>query len=207
MAGGGGSLGGGEKVKRGKSGRKKKKRMGFHLDMTPLVDITFLLLTFFMFTTTMATPQVMDMSLPPEIDVPVEVKESLLFTIFIDEHNRIFWFPVQDDLKELNDTDELRKIAREQNLKPSARNELITSLKVSDKADYNLVVEILDQLNLAETDIVAGLAEDLDENGDPLKRKRKFTLSILSDTDQEKIDEQAPYEGAESEEESGEEAE
>ena len=63
MAGGGGGLTH-ERAKRGKhSKRKKKKRIGFHLDMTPLVDITFLLLTFFMFTTTMATPQVMEMSI------------------------------------------------------------------------------------------------------------------------------------------------
>lgn len=69
---GGGSLGGGHKPKRGKhSKRKSKKRVGFVLDMTPLVDITFLLLTFFMFTTTMATPQVMEMSVPPEQDVEV----------------------------------------------------------------------------------------------------------------------------------------
>ena len=57
MAGGGESLGGGPKQKRGKSGKRKgKKRVGFRLDMTPLVDITFLLLTFFMLTTSMTTP-------------------------------------------------------------------------------------------------------------------------------------------------------
>lgn len=205
MAGGGGSLGGGGKEKRGKSGRKKKKRMGFHLDMTPLVDITFLLLTFFMFTTTMATPQVMDMSMPPELDVEVQVKESLLFTIFIDENNRIFWFAEQDELNQVEDPKELRQIAAEQNLKPSARNELITALKASTKANYEVVVKVLDQLNLAEAQIVAGLAEDLDENGDPLKRKRKFTLAELSEQDLEKIAEEAPMEGEESAEENAEE--
>lgn len=44
---GGGELGGGGRQKRGKhSKRKTKKRVGFRIDMTPLVDITFLLLTF-----------------------------------------------------------------------------------------------------------------------------------------------------------------
>lgn len=81
MAGGGGALGV-ERSKRGKaSKRKKMKRVGFHLDMTPLVDITFLLLTFFMFTTTMAAPQVMEMSIPPEREENVEVKMSELLTL------------------------------------------------------------------------------------------------------------------------------
>lgn len=205
MAGGGGSLGGGGKQKRGKSGRKKKKRMGFHLDMTPLVDITFLLLTFFMFTTTMATPQVMKMSMPPEVDVDVPVKQSLLFTIFVDENNRVFWFPEQEELNRLENIKDLRRIAAEQNLKPSARNELITALKASPKANYNLVVQILDELNLAEAKIVAGLSEDLDENGDPLKRKRKFTLATLNEQDLEKIQAEAPLEGEGEETESEEE--
>ena len=62
MAGGGEALGGGGKPKRGGGGkRKKKSRVGFRLDMTPLVDITFLLLTFFMLTTSMITPQKMEM--------------------------------------------------------------------------------------------------------------------------------------------------
>ena len=54
--------------KRGKqSNRKKAVRVGFKVDMTPLVDITFLLLTFFLFTTTMMRPQIMEMRIPPEI--------------------------------------------------------------------------------------------------------------------------------------------
>ncbi|MBN1278296.1 MAG: biopolymer transporter ExbD, partial [Chlorobiaceae bacterium] len=35
-----------------KKGRRQSKRLGFHLDMTPMVDVAFLLLTFFMLTTT-----------------------------------------------------------------------------------------------------------------------------------------------------------
>ena len=91
MSGGGGQLSA-ERQKRGKSSKRKKmKRVGFYLDMTPLVDITFLLLTFFMFTTTMATPQVMEMSIPPEIEDEVEVKISELFQIFIRNDNKIYY--------------------------------------------------------------------------------------------------------------------
>jgi len=53
------------KGKQKHSGRKKKKRIGVRIDMTPMVDVAFLLLTFFMLTTTMNKPQTMEINLPP----------------------------------------------------------------------------------------------------------------------------------------------
>lgn len=183
---GGGSLGGGGKSKRGKSSKRKgKKRVGFFIDMTPLVDITFLLLTFFMFTTTMATPQIMKMAVPPEREVEVEVQESKLFTIMVDELERVFWYPKNDELIETNIKD-IRKIAEEQNLRPEVKNELITSLKVSPKASYGLLVRILDELNLAEKTIETTL------NKEGVKRERKFSLTKLSVLDLEKLEKDAP---------------
>ena len=93
---GGGELGGGGRPKRGKhSKRKTKKRVGFRIDMTPLVDITFLLLTFFMFVTTLTTPQIMDMAVPPETE-DVEVAESKLFTIRVRGDGKIFYNQAKD---------------------------------------------------------------------------------------------------------------
>lgn len=186
---GGGSLGGGEKPKRGKhSSRKKKKRVGFHLDMTPLVDITFLLLTFFMFTTTMATPQIMKMAVPPERDVDVQVKESRLFTIMVDELGRIMWFPANDALV-LTDIKDLRKLAVERNLIPGMKNEVITSLKIAKGAPYGLVIKILDELNLAELEITQSLKKDV------IPRNRMFSLNILTEDDLAKIAKELPADG------------
>ncbi|MCU0412291.1 MAG: biopolymer transporter ExbD [Bacteroidetes bacterium] len=63
---GGGDMGGGGRS-HGKKGKKHKgkRRMGTHIDMTPLVDVAFLLLTFFMLTTTFSLPQVLEINLPP----------------------------------------------------------------------------------------------------------------------------------------------
>lgn len=175
---GGGSLGGGGKPKRGKAGkRKQKKRVGFVLDMTPLVDITFLLLTFFMFTTTMTTPQVMEMKVPPESDTPVEVAESKLLSIIIDDEGDLFYFRAREEAKELK-MSELRKLAVEENLRSEVRNQLITVLKISDDVDYGKVVKVLDELNLAEASILDQLTE---------KRERKFTIAELTEEDYEKI--------------------
>jgi len=188
MAGGGAALGsGGGKTKRGNSKRKKSKRVGFSLDMTPLVDITFLLLTFFMFTTTMAAPQALDMSIPPEIDVQIDVRESELLSIFVREDNKLFWARGSEDPKSIT-LKEIRDISIRENLDPAVKNKLIVALKTSKNSSYGLIVQILDQLNLAEGVITTEIAKELDANGEPTKRERRFTIAILTDEETAKLE-------------------
>jgi biopolymer transport protein ExbD len=188
MSGGGGGLGLPERQKRGKtSKRKKKKRVGFTLDMTPLVDITFLLLTFFMFTTTMAAPQIMEMSIPPEL-VNIDVKASSLFTLRVRADGVIYWNIGTDEPEKVT-IDKLRELAEKENLKESVKNQLITSLKVSPEAPYGLVVNILDELNLAEDKISEVISAGKGDDGQPLKRKRKFTLADWTPDDAKAIGE------------------
>ncbi|MFH1049692.1 MAG: biopolymer transporter ExbD [bacterium] len=189
MAGGSGGMTLPERASRGKtSKRKKKKRVGFHLDMTPLVDITFLLLTFFMFTTTMAAPQVMEMSIPPELLLNVEVKESELMTLTVRKDGEIFWNIGTDEPEKVK-LEKIRDLSERENLKKTVRNKLITSLKVSPEASYGLVVNILDELNLAEVKISEVIGSEKDEEGNPTKRKRKFTLANFTDDDAKLIGE------------------
>ncbi len=188
MSGGGSLGGGGSKSKRGNTKRKTKERKGFHIDMTPLVDITFLLLTFFMFTTTMATPQVMEMSLPPEVDTPIDVKCSELLNILIDDDDRVMWYYCDGLLEEVTDTKKVREISFEYNLRDDIKNKLIIALKVSEHANYGLVVNILDELNLAEMNIISELT------GTGEDRRRKFTIAKLTELDYEKIAAEMPME-------------
>ncbi len=178
MAGGTGGLGGGGggKEKRGSLApkRKKKKRVGFYLDMTPLVDIAFLLLTFFMFTTTMAQPQVMEMSIPPERQEQVDVKQSELLNIRVRHDSQIF-YNIGLDAPQALDISELRNLAVNENLRQ--KNRLITALKISTKVPYGFVVRILDELNLAELDINSQLLID------GLERERKFALVPMTEED------------------------
>ncbi len=186
MSGGGGQLKA-EKSKRGKSSnRKKMKRVGFYLDMTPLVDITFLLLTFFMFTTTMAAPQVMEMSIPPEIEDEIEVRQSELFQIFIRNDNKIFYQIAAEDPQEVELKD-IKDLAVRQNLKENVKNKLITALKPDTSSYYGVVVSILDELNLAEVSITSEIAKKIDSTGQATKRQRRFTIAPISEKEREKI--------------------
>ncbi len=187
MAGGGGALGA-ERSKRGKaSKRKKMKRVGFHLDMTPLVDITFLLLTFFMFTTTMAQPQIMEMAIPPEIKETVEVDENDLLSLRVRDDGAIFWNMGLDQPEEV-DMKKLRALIERQHIETGKFNDVIVSLKIHDEVPYSEVVKILDELNLAEAFISEKVVGQVNDKGETIEeRKRRFTIAPFLEEDMELI--------------------
>lgn len=179
MAGGGEALGGGGKQRRGKAGKRKgKKRLGFRLDMTPLVDITFLLLTFFMLTTSMITPQTMELNMPIE-ETEVEVAMSKLLTIRVRDDGKVFTNMGVDEPQPVT-PESLRKIVVDQNV--ALDNGCIVVLKSGKNVPYGVVVNILDILNAAEPAIEDGLRrKGINE------RKRKFTVAKMEDKDLEQL--------------------
>lgn len=86
------SGGGGHK----KGGVKKPKKLSTRIDLTPMVDLGFLLITFFIFTTTMAKPKTMEINMPYKDDIevkdPTEVKESTALTILLSKEHRVYYY-------------------------------------------------------------------------------------------------------------------
>jgi biopolymer transport protein ExbD len=68
-------------AKKGKGGKRPKRRIGIRIDMTPMVDVAFLLLIFFMVTTVFRTPQALEINLPPDNDSTVPVAQSKVLEI------------------------------------------------------------------------------------------------------------------------------
>ncbi len=73
-----------------KSKHRKKKRVNVRIDMTPMVDVMFLLLTFYMVTTAFSLPQTMEINLPPN-DAQVDVAASNLMTLRVNAKGDIYW--------------------------------------------------------------------------------------------------------------------
>ncbi len=144
MSGGGGEAP--QPRSHGKKKRKKGKRLGIRIDMTPLVDVAFLLLTFFMLTTSMARPQTMEINLPPDENVKVEIAESNLITLRVNEKSEVFWNLGMDPPAKIEYT-KLRGFIRE---RAQANSKLVTLVKIDPKAKYETMVNIMDELNQAD---------------------------------------------------------
>src|SRR5262244_1683863 len=79
------------KKKGGLSGRRPKRRVGIRIDMTPMVDVAFLLLIFFMVTTVFRTPQALEINLPPDENVKIEIAESKVLSVHVLPDDRTYW--------------------------------------------------------------------------------------------------------------------
>jgi len=124
--------------------RRPKKRISIRLDMTPMVDIAFLLLIFYMVSTVFSEPQAMEINLPPETEVPV--KESRVLTLRVDEYNNLYWNLSQEDPQPIP-FDSLAAILIDENLKTAG---LITLVKIHKLAHYAKMVDIIDEIEFIE---------------------------------------------------------
>ncbi|HSY75575.1 MAG TPA: biopolymer transporter ExbD [Bacteroidia bacterium] len=86
----GGGSGGGH----GKHQKKRAKKLSTRIDMTPMVDLGFLLLTFFMLTTTFSKPKVIGLTPPIKSDKKTEVDTTSL-TIVLSGNNKIYYYKGQ----------------------------------------------------------------------------------------------------------------
>jgi biopolymer transport protein ExbD len=124
-------------------GLRKRKRVGIRVDMTPMVDVAFLLLIFFMVTTVFRRPLAMEMNLPENISI--KIKESNVMTIYIEEDGSMIYDVGKRGLQPLS-WDELREtLVLESDYNP----ELVILVKVDRKARYVKMVDMLDTLDEA----------------------------------------------------------
>jgi biopolymer transport protein ExbD len=79
-------------------GVKKAKKLSTRVDMTPMVDLGFLLITFFIFTTTMSSPKALNLNMPKDTKNEEELnkaKESGALTIMLGKNNGVFYYEGQ----------------------------------------------------------------------------------------------------------------
>jgi biopolymer transport protein ExbD len=77
-------------------GVKKAKKLSTRIDLTPMVDLGFLLITFFIFTTTMSKPKTMEIMMPTEDSIKKEdqtkAKDYCTMTILLSKEHRVYYY-------------------------------------------------------------------------------------------------------------------
>jgi biopolymer transport protein ExbD len=126
------------------------------VDLTPLVDLAFLLITFFIFTTTMSAPTAMKLNLPKDTDKPEELnkaKESGALTLILDADRSIFYYEgilaVDGSNFKQAPFSEIRDIIMK---KKSSTNpdDLVIVIKPTDDCTFEDVVDALDEMTIAD---------------------------------------------------------
>lgn len=144
---------------RGRKGNRRRKRIGFHIDMTPMVDVAFLLLTFFMLTTTFSKANTMEINIPPE-NSEVRIAEDNVMTLRIVEDGIAYWSvgesrPLKISLYGRGDEApmSLSKEVRDLLLgQTKANSKLAIVVRISDRAKYKSLVDLIDEFNLMKID-------------------------------------------------------
>ena len=144
--------GGGGKHKKG-PGVKKGKKLSTRVDLTPMCDLGFLLITFFIFTTTMSQPTAMQMYLPKDVKNPDEqnkVKNSAVITLMLGGDDKIYYYEGDDPTKMLQTTfKKVRDVIIDKKRRTDAKDFMVV-LKPTQDATYKNTVNILDEMTIDE---------------------------------------------------------
>ena len=172
-----------------KHGKKRAKKHSSHVDMTPMVDLGFLLLTFFVLTTQFSKPKTMEINMPVEPkDTTNRTKiddETALTLLLTDKKDKIYYYygkfkpetaiikttdysrigirkvfrernkTVIDQVKQLKDKLIAHQIAdttykrMAMNVKGDKKATFVI-VKMDDKAKYKSMIDVVDELNLAD---------------------------------------------------------
>jgi biopolymer transport protein ExbD len=134
-------------------GVKKAKKLSTRVDLTPMVDLGFLLITFFIFTTTMSQPTAMRLALPDDKVKPEDqnkIKQSGALTLLLGKDNNVFYYegelaPDASNFKSSNFKD-IRNVII--NKKQQADTNLVVVIKPNDESTYENFIDILDEMSI-----------------------------------------------------------
>ncbi len=159
-------------------GVKKGKKLSTRIDLTPMVDLGFLLITFFMFTTTLAKPKTMEINMPykdPSMkqEDQNKIKESVALTILLSKNHKIYYYEgmATDPTKppDMKGTTFAAKngirdeiIAKKKNvdaMKQSGalgpKDQMTVLIKPDTTSTYGDLVNMLDEMNINDVRVYA----------------------------------------------------
>jgi biopolymer transport protein ExbD len=147
------SSGGGHK---GGPGVKKPKKLSTRVDLTPMVDLGFLLITFFVFTTTMSKPTAMAMNEPKDDpETQLKVKSSGAMTVLLGKGDQIYYYygelvaeTISEQFKSSN-YKEMRDLITAKK-KATPIGDLMYIIKADKESKFKNAIDILDEMTICD---------------------------------------------------------
>ena len=171
----------------GKGGKVRSKKQNSKVDLTAMVDLAFLLITFFMLTTTLSKPQSMSLGLPdkdenPENNKDMKVDEKRTLTVMLGENNKLIYYmglidsPIAGPKDIAYGKDGIRKelLARKKSVVEytgSKDKGIIVIIKPGKKSKYKNLVDILDEMAITGVATYAIVNDFLPKETEFLEKK------------------------------------
>ena len=138
------------------AGVKKQASKDARVDMTPMVDLGFLLITFFIFTTTINSPKAFKLNVPDDSakdDEQTEAKASGAFTVLLSKDNNVFYYEGQlasdgSNFKSSNFKEIRAELLRKKANTPE--KDLVVIIKPDENSVYKNVVDMLDEMQITD---------------------------------------------------------
>ena len=147
----------------GKGGKVRSKKQNSKVDLTAMVDLAFLLITFFMLTTSLSKPQSMDLGMPDKdpLEKPILIADARTLTVLIGPDNRTKTYMGQfaTPLEPVKDVkygksgirkDILEKIVSVPVTMGDPKKGLIVLIKAHKDSNYKNLVDILDEMAITK---------------------------------------------------------
>ena len=140
------------------------KKQSLRIDMTPMVDLGFLLITFFVFTTTLSEPKAADLFMPKDSSDSLNLPKSLALTVLLGADNKVFYYTgdfneaVQSNtIYETNYStyEGIGKVIRQKQKDidaskkfPEGRKGMMLLVKPTGNSNYKNVIDVLDEATI-----------------------------------------------------------
>lgn len=131
-------------------GVKKAKKLSTRVDLTPMVDLGFLLITFFIFTTTMSQPTAKKLNLPKDTDEKDQnkLKESAALTIMPAKQNQVYYYEGLDPSKiQSSNIKAIRDVILDKKRRTDPKDFMVI-IKPDKDATYKNTVDMLDEMTI-----------------------------------------------------------
>ena len=153
---------------KGKGGKVRTKKQSTKVDLTAMVDLAFLLITFFMLTTSLSKPLAMDIAKPDKDeknkDNKLELRASQTMTILLGKNDKVAWYMGEagKSVPNIEGFTDVRAslLKNKAEVKAKMGKDIIIVIKPSDASTYKNFVDIMDELNITKTNVMAPAIDD-----------------------------------------------
>jgi biopolymer transport protein ExbD len=136
-----------ESHKKQRRGVGRLKKLSTRVDLTPMVDLGFLLITFFIFTTVMSQPRAMKLVMPADSKIEMPVKNSGALTLLPAANESVYYYEgrFEDSSLKITSLNGLRDIIMDKKRRTKS-TDLFVIIKPSKACVYGNIVKVLDEM-------------------------------------------------------------